>query len=101
MLDLQWSLGNATGDQRSQIRAEVTAMERQLSELSVSTLKTYGKVPLVTKEPAIKLLPEAEKMSEIRRMYAEQPADRQLYAKGLPSMVLVVFSAFAVTFTSI
>jgi hypothetical protein len=70
------------------LRSDIADMERQLNEMAISSMKTYSRIPLVNKEkePAIKLLPEAERLSDIRRMYAEQSTDRELYTKGLHSM---------------
>jgi len=89
VLQIKWALGNATGEQRTRLRAELASVERELFDLVMSNSKTFQKYNAVVmnatnKHPAVQLLPEAPRMTDIqRRMFAEQPTDQQLYAKGI------------------
>lgn len=84
----KWALGNATGEQRARIRAELATTERELFDLVMSNSSTFQKYNAVVmnatnRHPAVQLLPEAPRMTDIqRRMFAEQPTDQQLYVKG-------------------
>ena len=51
-----------------------------------STFQKYNAVVMnaTNRHPAVQLLPEAPRMTDIqRRMFAEQPTDQQLYVKGI------------------
>ena len=90
----QWALGNATGEQRTRIRAELATAERELFNLVMSNSKTFQKynaavMNATNRHPAAQLLTEVPSMTDIqRRMFAEQPTDHQLYAKGICSIYL-------------
>ena len=83
----KWALGNAVGEQRSRLRSELAGIEKELFDSVMSNknaVKKYQSLAMSTsKHPAIQLLPEAPRMTDIqRRMFAEQPTEQQLYMKG-------------------
>lgn len=83
-------MGSAAGEQKDRLRGEISEMERRLLKISLSnatsakSASTYKPLTTQASKPvAIKLLPEAPKLSDFRneihqRMLAEQSRGTKL-----------------------